>query len=131
VLTVPFRLPRRLAPIAGAHVIAVRPAKSGGEPKVPIGNRAAGGVSDVEMLAGPGKQALKGFGATNVRSDSTTVGGDAALELSSRLQQGDFELAISQYLVIRDDLVWITTVTELDDERSVASQVADGLDFSI
>lgn len=116
---------------AGAYVVAVRPAKSGGEPNVNIGNRAAAGVTDVADLAGPGKQALEGLGATRVRSRTTTVGGDRALKLTSRLQQGDFNLAFTQYLVLQDDLVWITTVTELDDERSVAPQIADGLDFSI
>lgn len=116
---------------AGAHVVAVRPAKNGGEPNVNIGNRAAAGVTDVADLAGPGKQALEGLGATKVRSRTTTVGGDPALQLTSRLQQGEFSLAFTQFLVLADDLVWITTVTELDDERSVAPQISDGLDFSI
>ena len=116
---------------AGAHVVAVRPAKNGGEPNVNIGNRPAAGVADVADLAGPGKQALEGLGATKVRSDDTTVGGDPALELTCQLQQGDLNLAFTQYLVIQDDLVWITTVTELEDERSVAPQIADDLDFSL
>lgn len=117
--------------LAGARVVAVRPAKSGGEPNVNIGTRAAAGVTDVAILAGPGKQALEGLGATKVRPRTTTVGGDPALQLSSRLQQGEFDLAITQYLVISDDLVWIATVTELSDERTVAPQIADGLDFSL
>lgn len=115
----------------GAYVIGVRPAKNGGEPNVNIGKRDAGGVTDVGDLAGPGKQGLESFGATKIRTSTTTLGGDPALQLRSRLQQGEFELAITQYIVLGGDLAWITTITELADESSVAPQIADGLDFSV
>lgn len=116
---------------AGALVIAVRPAKSGGEPNVNIGNRPAGGITDVEQLVEQSKRAIESAGIEGVRSRTTTVGGDPAAEVSGRLEQSGTELTFTQYYVIKDELVWIATVTELDEDSTVAPQIVAGLDFSL